>query len=268
MSACPLLFGTNWKMYKMLAKASDYAKRLVERLDLLGELRPPIIFVIPPFTAIQAVHEASSGRFWVGAQNMHWAESGPYTGEISAPMLRELGVKLVEIGHAERRQLYNETDTDVNRKVHTALRFGLRPLVCIGEEAEDKNFGVERETVARQLRIALHGVSPEATNQLVVAYEPCWAIGEEGTIAAPVYVREMLAIIRSVLNDLFGFAAAYAIPVLYGGSVRPGAAPNLLCESDVNGLFVGRSALDPDDFADLIADCMRVRMRSRRTQKN
>lgn len=261
MSADPLWFGTNWKMHKTGAKAGEYAKRLGERLDLFGDSKKPIVFVIPPFTAIEVVHKASSGKFSVGAQNMHWAESGPYTGEISAPMLCELGVELVEIGHAERRQLYNETDADVNRKVHTALRFGLRPLVCVGEKAEDKSFGAERETLARQLRIALHGVPAESANHLIVAYEPCWAIGEGGKTADPKYVREMLTVMRGVFDILFGSALAYAIPVLYGGSVWPGEAPHLFCDSGVNGLFVGRSALDADDFADLIANCIRAKKR-------
>ncbi len=134
-------------------------------------------------TAIETVRKAAAGKFLVGAQNMHWADWGPYTGEISAPMLQELGVELVALGHAERREFYNETDADVNRKIHTAYRFGLRPLLCIGEEAKDRDFGVEHETIARQLRIALHDVPSQFVSQMMIAYEPCWAIGDGGTTA-------------------------------------------------------------------------------------
>ncbi|MGP8258315.1 MAG: triose-phosphate isomerase family protein [Methanoregula sp.] len=254
----PLLFGTNWKMHKTTAEAGEYAQRLVQRLELL-ESPLPTVFVIPPFTAIEAVRRFSAGRFLVGAQNMHWADWGPYTGEISAPMLRELDVELVELGHAERRELYNETDADVNRKVHTALRFGLRPLVCIGEEAEDKSFGAECETVARQLRIALHGVPGESASRLMIAYEPCWAIGDGGATADPEYIREILSVMRGILGVLLGSAPACSVPILYGGSVSPTEAPDLLHKSGVDGLFVGRSALDADDFADLIANCVRAK---------
>ena len=160
MKSGPWLFGSNWKMYKTVSEATEYAEELGNRLEAMS-LDGAQVFVIPPYTAIDAVRRAGRGRFWVGAQNMHWDKSGPYTGEISGPMLSELGVDLVEIGHAERRQYFNESDPDVNRKVHTALQFHLRPLICIGEELADKQFGVEKETVARQLRIALHGVAAE-----------------------------------------------------------------------------------------------------------
>jgi triosephosphate isomerase len=217
-------------MHKTASEAGDYARRLVQRLELL-QSPLPTVFVIPPFIAIETVRKASAGKFLVGAQNMHWADWGPYTGEISAPMLRELGVDLVELGHAERREFYNETDVDVNRKIHTALRFGLRPLLCIGEEAKDRDFGVERETIARQLRIALHDVPSESVDQLMIAYEPWWAIGDGGTTAEPEYIRDILSALREILVDLFGSPRTNAIPVLYGGSVLPAEAPDLLYKS-------------------------------------
>jgi triosephosphate isomerase len=254
MNAAPLLFGTNWKMHKTIREATQYAERLQARIpELDGRAQ---IFVIPPYTSIAAVRQASHGTFWVGAQNMHWAEWGPYTGEVSAPMLKEIGVDLVEIGHAERRQYFNEDDASVNQKVQMALRFGLRPLICVGENAEDKRYGVERETVARQLRIALHEIKAERAPQLIIAYEPSWAVGEAGAIATPEYVAYMMCACRDVLASLFGLQNAAGIPILYGGSVLGKDAPRLLSGGGVNGLFVGRAALDPDSFADLVDACI------------
>lgn len=257
MKSGPWLFGSNWKMYKTVSEATEYAEELGNRLEAMS-LDGAQVFVIPPYTAIDAVRRAGRGRFWVGAQNMHWDKSGPYTGEISGPMLSELGVDLVEIGHAERRQYFNESDPDVNRKVHTALQFHLRPLICIGEELADKQFGVEKETVARQLRIALHGVAAELATQLIIAYEPVWAIGDSGSTADIEYIRSIAFVIRDVLNSMFGAPLAQSIPLLYGGSVFPADAPALLSSTGANGLFVGRAALDPDGFADLIRDCLAV----------
>lgn len=254
MNAAPLLFGTNWKMHKTIREATQYAERLQTRIPALDGRAQ--IFVIPPYTSIAAVRQASHGTFWVGAQNMHWADWGPYTGEVSAPMLKEIGVDLVEIGHAERRQYFNEDDASVNRKVQMALRFGLRPLICAGENAEDKRYGVERETVARQLRIALHGIKAERAPQLIIAYEPLWAVGEDGAVATPEYVAYMTGACRDVLASLFGLQNAAGIPILYGGSVFGKDAPRLLSGGGVNGLFVGRAALDPDSFGDLVDACI------------
>jgi L-erythrulose 1-phosphate isomerase len=255
MNARPWLFGTNWKMHKTVREASEYAMQLCGRLKAMN-LDGTHVFVIPSYPAIDAVRRIGAGSFWVGAQNMHWAEWGPYTGEISAPMLRELGVDLVELGHAERRQYFNETDPDINRKVQAALRVGIRPLVCVGEVLDDKNYGVERETVARQVRIALHGVTAQQAPSVIIAYEPVWAIGDSGTTADPDYIRNMIAMLRDLLGAMFSADVARAIQLLYGGSVFPQDAPALLASSGANGLFVGRAALDPDEFADLIRDCM------------
>jgi triosephosphate isomerase len=256
MSAGRLWFGTNWKMNKTAAQAAEYAARLSQRLDSIVESCAITVFVIPPYTSIQTVRSVAAGKFWVGAQNMHWAECGPYTGEISAPMLSEVGVDLVQIGHAERRRLFNETDPDVNRKVLAALQAGLRCLLCVGENADDKRFGVERTTVVRQLRIALHQVPAESANRLLIAYEPWWAIGEGSSTAGPDYVRSILQELRNTLESLFGRETGCSVPVLYGGSVSRADAPAMLRESGVNGLFVGRAALDADDFLDLISSCL------------
>ena len=243
-------------MNKTVREAVEYTTDLLSLIDPPNGTNHAQLFLIPPFTAIEAVRKASQGKFWVGAQNMHSEEWGPYTGEISAPMLQELGVDLVEIGHAERRTHFGETDADINRKVLLALRYGLRPLLCVGEEAEDKNFGVARETLARQLKIALHGVEPRAASDLIVAYEPVWAIGETGKQAEGSYIREVRAHLQSVLCGLFGAEAGLSVPVIYGGDVNNQNAVEILKSSEADGLFIGRAAWQAENFAELIRICL------------
>lgn len=236
-------------MNKTLAEATEYTEALLALLADMEGLERSQLFVVPPFTAIAAVKRLSGGMLWVGAQNMHWADHGAYTGEISAPMLREAGADLVELGHAERRLYFNETDEAVSLKVGAALRHGLRPLVCVGDGPEGK--GQAEDTVARQLRIAFRAAPPESVGRLIVAYEPAWAIGEAGVSASPREAARMHCHIRSVLADIFGTGAGL-IPVLYGGSVTPVNAGGLLCEGAADGLFVGRAAWTAKGFADLI----------------
>lgn len=246
-----LLLGTNWKMNKTIRESVDYTRQFLGRLKELDRSDAVQVFVIPPYTAMEAVKRASEGRLWVGAQNMHWAERGAYTGEISALMLQELGVDLVELGHAERRRYFNETDADINRKVHTALRHGLRPLVCVGEQIEDKRRGVGKETVKNQLRTIFAGVDAACAPRLIVAYEPVWAIGVEGADIGMDYVREIQTHIRATLEEVLGRSAA-AVPVIYGGDVNLRNAAALVSESGTDGLFIGRAALEAESFAELI----------------
>jgi len=249
-----ILLGTGWKMNKTAREAADYAQRLLKVLDDIRGLDDIQLFVIPPFTAIEAVKRASAGRFWVGAQNMHWEEWGPYTGEISAPMLEELGVDLVELGHAERRRYFNETDDCVQRKVHTALKHGIRPLVCIGERLDERESGLEKEIISRQLKFAFGGVAAKHASMLMVAYEPVWAIGEQGTAASIEVVRIMNRHIRGLLEEIFGPDAS-SVPVLYGGTVDVNNCSELLTAGGIDGLFIGRAAWNVDGFARLIASC-------------
>ena len=255
MSSRTWLFGSNWKMNKTVPEAVEYARLLEKRLKGM-QLDGAQVFVIPPFTALGPVLRISRGSFLVGAQNMHWESAGPYTGEISPLMLRDLGVDLVEIGHAERRQYFNETDLDVNRKVISAIQSGLRPLICVGELLADKHYGVELETVSRQLRIAVHGVIDQQASRLIVAYEPVWAIGDSGTTADNSHIQKMISALRDVLRSAFSASVAESIPLLYGGSVFPEDAPSLLLSTGVDGLFVGRAAIEAEAFADLISDCL------------
>ena len=246
-----LLLGTNWKMNKTIRESVDYTRQLLGLLKKLDRSDAAQVFLIPPYTAIEAVKRASDGRLWVGAQNMHWAERGAYTGEISAAMLEELGVDLVELGHAERRRYFNETDADLNRKVSAALRHGLRPLVCVGEQLEDKQRGIGTETVKNQLRTIFMGMDAGCAPRLIVAYEPVWAIGAEGADIGMDYVREIQAHIRATLEATLGPSAAL-VPVIYGGDVNLRNAAALVSESGTDGLFIGRAALDAQSFAELI----------------
>ena len=261
MASGKILLGTNWKMNKRLAEAIEYSRRLAELLASLPGKEKVQLFVIPPFTAIDAVKKHSQGRFWVGAQNMHWEEWGPYTGEISAPMLRDLGVHLVELGHAERRQHFHETDENINKKLQQAIRYGFRPLLCVGERSDEKYYGVERETVGRQLRIALKDISPSQTSNLIIAYEPVWAIGEGGTAAEPEYLLKMLTLVRGILADILGSEQAGRIPLLYGGTVNQDNASEILQQTNTDGLFVGRAAWEIPGMAKLIDICIQAATR-------
>lgn len=250
------MFGTNWKMNKTAREAAQYAeifRELLSEINGSGSIRA---FVIPPYTSIAAVKQASENKFWVGAQNMHWDESGPYTGEISAPMLNELGVDIVQLGHAERREMCHESDISINLKVKAALRAGFRPLVCIGENLVDREFKVEPEICARQLRIALNDIPQSSVSRIIIAYEPAWAIGENGTTAESGHIRRMKDLFRSILEEMFGYPQAENVSILYGGSVSAEDAAGLLVESQTDGLFVGRAALDPVAFAALIGNCI------------
>jgi len=249
-----LFLGTGWKMNKTAREAVDYTQRLIAHLSEIRGHQSFQLFVLPPFTAIEAVKRAADGKFWVGAQNMHWAKQGAFTGEISAPMLSELGVDLVELGHAERRMYFNETDEALQRKVAAALEFNIRPLVCVGEQREERERGSGQDVVAQQLCRALQGTADQMLSRLMVAYEPVWAIGEHGTAATARNLREMQQHIRSTLADMFGAASA-SVPVLYGGTVNEMNAVNLLVEGGVDGLFIGRAAWEADGFAGIIRAC-------------
>jgi L-erythrulose 1-phosphate isomerase len=242
--------GTSWKMHKTAAEGGTYLRQLKKMLP--GKLRSQV-FVAVPFTALwQAVEAVRGSSILIGAQNMHWEDEGPYTGEVSPKMLRETGIHLVELAHSERRAYYNESDQDVNRKVKAALAHGLIPLVCVGERQVDKDYGVSAEFLAIQLRIALHGLAPSQVEQVWIAYEPVWAIGEGGTPAEPAYADEMQALMRSVLVDLFGRTSAERIPILYGGSVNRANAVALALQENIDGLFIGRAAWQVESFLEII----------------
>ena len=229
--------GTGWKMNKTRAEARSYVETLQAAPDLADF--PLQLFVLPPFTALAEVARSlAESPVLVGAQNCHWAESGAWTGEISAGQIAECGASLVELGHSERRAHFNETDTAINRKVKAVLAAGLRPLICIGETAEERALDAAAVTVARQARMALSGISTADLDSVLLAYEPVWAIGEGGSPASPDDANAIHAAVKTALLDLFG----RSVPVLYGGSVNPGNAEALAAMPEIDGLFVGRAA--------------------------
>jgi triosephosphate isomerase len=189
-------------MHQTPAETERFVGELMASLS--GTRTSAQTFVIPPFTSLPiAVAGAAGSGVWIGAQNVHWAPDGPYTGEISPVMLRAVGVDLVLVGHAERRLHFGETDVTVNRKVRAVLDHGLRVLLCVGETAEERRSGAGREAVSRQLLLALHGVPEDAAERVLVAYEPVWAIGEGGTAATPEDVRPVVGVLRMWLRYLF-----------------------------------------------------------------
>ena len=240
--------GTSWKMNKGPAEAIASAQALEGFVPPQG-IQP---FVIPPFTSLKDVCTVlEDSALMVGAQNMHWEDSGSWTGEVSPEMIRGCGASMVEIGHSERRQHFGETDWTVNLKVHAALRHGLRPLICIGDTLDEYEFGVSHETLARQTKIALHGVARKDLAHVLIAYEPVWAIGASGRPADADFVSDVHTRLRRVVQDLAGAEGA-RIPLLYGGSVSRDNIRSYVGLADVDGVFIGRAAWKATDFMALI----------------
>lgn len=247
-----LWVGTSWKMNKTRAEGLVFACALREA-DEARDLRVQR-FVIPPFTALAEVCAALEGTsVRVGAQNGHWADAGAWTGEVSMPQIRDCGATLVEVGHSERRTHFGETDEIVGLKVAAALRNGLTPLICIGEHAEDKEAGRADAILAREVTAALTPVAG-ATETVLLAYEPVWAIGEKGVPAEPSYADERQARISEVARGIMG----RDVPVLYGGSVNPGNCEELIACPHVDGLFIGRSAWAAEGYLDILARVARA----------
>jgi triosephosphate isomerase (TIM) len=236
----------NWKMNKTVAEAAEFIDALLPRIAATQH----DVVVCPPFTALHEVVERRRGTaVRVAAQNMHEGESGAFTGEVSAPMLVELDVEAVVLGHSERRQFFGETDAALAKKVPAALAADLEPILCVGESDEAREAGQTEEVLERQLQADLAEVSDEDIGKVVVAYEPIWAIGT-GKVATPEQAQEACAFIRDVLRARG--ASADDVRILYGGSVKPGNAEELLALPDVDGALVGGAALDAEDFAAIV----------------
>jgi L-erythrulose 1-phosphate isomerase len=249
MKSAPFWVGTSWKMNKTLAQASAFAEGLLEA----GATPDPRIqrFVIPPFTAIREVKRMLAGTtVKVGAQNMHWADQGAWTGEVSAPMLVDCGMDLVELGHSERREHFGETNETVGLKVEAAIRHGLVPLICIGETLADRESGKADEVLAGEVQGALAALSSEqASAPILFAYEPVWAIGEKGIPASAEYADARQSAIIAVAQGILG----RRVPCLYGGSVNPGNCAELAACPNIDGLFIGRSAWNVAGYLDILA---------------
>ena len=243
------LIAANWKMYKTPAEARACAAAL---LPLCADHLRDEIVVCPPAVSLSIVLDTLSGSgISVGAQNMHFAEEGAFTGEISAPMLTSIGVTHVIIGHSERRLYFCETDQTVNQKLHTALRHGLVPIVCVGEVLEERENGLTEEVLIRQVAKALLNISPDNAAPIVIAYEPVWAIGT-GKTATPELAAQAHLQIRSEVARRLNRQIADDMRILYGGSVRPDNVTSLLNQPEINGALVGGASLKPESFAQLV----------------
>jgi len=239
----------NWKMNKT---ASDTRKFAEDIKPILPRAKWCEVVVCVPFVNIPAALKAFKDmRVFIGAENMYYEPSGAYTGEVSADMLKDLGVKYVILGHSERRQYFGETDVTVNKKVHAALDAGLHPIICVGESLEQRELGVTMELITLQVRTALANVSAEKVRKCVIAYEPIWAIGT-GRTATAEQAAEVCTAIRATIRNLYGARVARSITIQYGGSMNPKNAAELLAQPDVDGGLIGGAALKPEQFVDII----------------
>ena len=239
----------NWKMNKTATETKKFAEEI---RPILPRAKWCEVVVCVPFVNIPAALKAFKDmRVAVGAENLYYEPSGAYTGEVSADMLKDLGVKYVIIGHSERRQYYNETDFTVNKKVHAALEAGLRPIVCVGESLEQRELGVTNELISYQVKVALAGLSETQVRRVVVAYEPIWAIGT-GKTATAEQAGEVCTHIRTIIRKQYGARVARAVTIQYGGSMNAKNAHELLAQPDIDGGLIGGAALKPDQFVDII----------------
>lgn len=243
----PFIVG-NWKMYKTTEEAVAFAREFKE-LYHDTDIRAAIC---APFTQLEAlVREFRGTGIGVGAQNVHFEKEGAFTGEVSVPMLEEIGVDYCIVGHSERRQYFNETDETVNRKLKALLASSITPILCIGEVLKDREAGRERNVVEEQLIHALRGIDPSDAQRLVIAYEPVWAIGT-GKTATPQQAGEMCGCIRSTLEDLYGDVIADRVIIQYGGSVKPENASAIMNMDEIDGALVGGASLNPSKFSEII----------------
>ncbi|MGI5929939.1 triose-phosphate isomerase [Pseudoflavonifractor sp.] len=241
----------NWKMNKTLTETKAFAEEIK---TMLGKPKGCDVVLCVPYVNIQAaVRLFKDSRIAIGAENCHYESHGAYTGEVSAEMLKDLGVKYVIIGHSERRQYYNETDFTVNKKVHAALEAGLHPIVCVGESLEQRELGVTMELIAYQVKAALAGVPADKMRHVVIAYEPIWAIGT-GKTATAEQAAEVCESIRVVIRKLYGARVARAVTIQYGGSMNAKNAAELLAQPDIDGGLIGGASLKPADFTSIIND--------------
>ncbi len=245
----PLIAG-NWKMHKTVADTVKYVKEL--RL-LVRDVTGVDIVIAPPFTALHAAAEASrNSHIGIAAQDLHWEREGAFTGEISAPMIVEAGAAYVIIGHSERRTLFGETDPSVNRKLAAAFGAGLTPIVCIGETLDQRERGDTFGVLDRQITQGLDGITSEQVVQLVIAYEPVWAIGT-GRNATAAQAEDAHGHIRKRLQNWFGADGAERCRVIYGGSVKPENIGELAGQPDVDGALVGGASLDVKGFVEIVS---------------
>ncbi len=244
------IIAANWKMNMTVAETESYLEDF--RLDV-EDVSGVEIVIAPPFTALAKMSELLGGsqKIRLGAQNMHFEMSGAFTGEVSPAMLRELFVRYVILGHSERRQLFGETDSLINKKVATALASELKPILCVGETLAERDAGQEKDVLETQLRGSLAGISAEQLLDIVIAYEPVWAIGT-GRNASPEQAQDAHAHVRAVLAEISDASTAAKVRIQYGGSVKPANAAVLMAQPDIDGALVGGASLESRSFAEIV----------------
>lgn len=254
------LMAGNWKMHKLPSEAGEFVGSVLELLERQGlredPAAPEVVFC-PPFVALAAAAQVLRQRgwpgVWLGAQNLHWEAQGAYTGEVSGPMLKDVGCRYVIVGHSERRQLFGESDEQVARKVRAALGAGLVPILCVGETLAERRAGQTEQVVLRQLRSALEGLSEQAVEQVVVAYEPVWAIGTGENATGQEAARVIGQVLRGELARRWGDGVAQRVRILYGGSVTPDNIAEFMDQPDIDGALVGGASLVAERFAAIVA---------------
>lgn len=255
MARKPMMAG-NWKMNKTIGEAVVLAQDISNQFDDRWEACD--VVVCPPFVDLKpakTVFEFDRVPVAVGAQNVYWEEKGAFTGEISVPMLKEIGCEWCIVGHSERRGYFGETNEDVNKKAKALLASGLRPIICVGESLAVRDAGDTLEFVCAQVRAAFAGIDAGQADKCVVAYEPIWAIGT-GRTATPEQAQEVCAAVRETLAELYGDAVAQEMRVLYGGSMNPGNVALLVAQPDIDGGLIGGAALEAKSFVQLIEACI------------
>jgi triosephosphate isomerase len=248
----PLIAG-NWKMHHDHLVAIQVVQKLSYRLERT-DFDACDVAICPPFTdlrTLQTLIDSDRLLIQLGAQNCHWEDEGAYTGEVSPLMLAKLNVRFVIVGHSERRQLFGETDDVVNRKLRAVLKYGMTPIVCVGETLEEREAGTTETRVTTQTRAAFERVKAADVATCVIAYEPIWAIGT-GRNATSEDANDTIRVIRAAVRELHGDDTAEAVRIQYGGSVKPGNAAELMAMPEIDGALVGGASLDPDDFARII----------------
>lgn len=243
----PIIAG-NWKMFKTVAQAVSFVNDVKGKAEIDGVES----VICAPFTALPALADAVKGtKLKIGAQNMHWEDSGAFTGEISGEMLKDLGVEYVIIGHSERRAYFAETDETVNKKVHAAFKYGITPIICVGENLNEREAGKTKEVCRVQTEAALRGLSREQVARAVIAYEPIWAIGT-GKSSTAEDANEVIRYIRERVAANFGEEAAGKIRIQYGGSVKPGNIREFMSQPEIDGALVGGASLEPASYIQLV----------------
>lgn len=238
----------NWKMNKLPNEAIDFIDRLT---PLVKDTKNEVVVCVPYTDLFYALLTAQGTNIKIGAQNMHFEEKGAYTGEVSAQMLKSIGVEYVIIGHSERRQYFNETDETVNKKVKTAFKHELKPIICVGETLEQREAGKAEEIITNQTEKALEGLTDEQVQNTIIAYEPIWAIGT-GKTATSEDANNAIKAIRDKICQIYGQNVGKSIIIQYGGSVKSANCKELFTTSDIDGGLVGGASLDPEEFAKII----------------